>query len=144
MSPEEPHERSTKPPIPARCARCGGSLNVDRSRERVLIRCEQCGTRIFAYYAAPPTPESGDAPPTLSTQEDDLLKTVGPQARMVYVFLCAHIIRRGYAPTVREMMQGLDLHSANTIAHHLDRLEACGLIERAPGRARAIRLTRSP
>ena len=131
----------SKRSIPARCARCGAPLRAIRDSEHALIRCERCGMRVFSYYAAPPQEEDDDdTPPSQPGGEDDLLDAVTPQARAVYQVLRMYITRYGCAPTVREMARALNLNSTNAIAHHLDILQEIGLIERLPGRARAIRL----
>jgi DNA-binding MarR family transcriptional regulator len=136
----KPGKRHAKPPIPAHCDRCGGPLKVLRNSERVLIRCERCGERIFSHYAAPPTAEIAGAPTALSAPEEELFKTIGAQTQAVYLVLRTHTLRYGYAPTVREIARALGRLSANAVTRHLNRLAEVGLIEREPGRARAIRL----
>ena len=46
---------------------------------------------------------------------------------------------RGYPPTVRELMEAAGLNSPASVQHHLDKLEADGLIVREPGLTRTIR-----
>jgi repressor LexA len=46
----------------------------------------------------------------------------------------------GYPPTIRELCVAVGLRSPSSVAHHLDRLEAFGLISRDGGSPRAIGL----
>ena len=50
-----------------------------------------------------------------------------------------HIVRRGYPPTVREIMAATGLRSTSTVMYWLRQLERAGRIERRHG-ARAIRV----
>lgn len=50
-----------------------------------------------------------------------------------------HMNERGYPPSIRELAQVFDV-SKTTIHNDLRRLEAEGVIERQPGRNRAIRV----
>jgi len=46
----------------------------------------------------------------------------------------------GYAPTIRELAQHLDLTSASSVQHRLRNLAAQGLITYTPGKPRTIRI----
>lgn len=48
---------------------------------------------------------------------------------------------RGYPPTIRELGDELGIASTNGVNDHLEALERKGLIERAPMRNRAMRIT---
>jgi repressor LexA len=49
--------------------------------------------------------------------------------------------KRGYAPTVRDILKGCDISSTAVVQHHLDVLEREGRIHRDPEVFRSIRLT---
>ncbi len=51
-----------------------------------------------------------------------------------------HIEKNGYPPTVRELMEYLDVKSTSTIAYYLDKLEELGQIKRDSNKNRAIEL----
>lgn len=51
-----------------------------------------------------------------------------------------HIEKNGYPPTVRELMEYLDVKSTSTIAYYLDKLEELGQIRRDSNKNRAIEL----
>lgn len=51
-----------------------------------------------------------------------------------------HIDKNGYPPTVRELMEYLDVKSTSTIAYYLDKLEEMGKIRRDSNKNRAIEL----
>lgn len=57
--------------------------------------------------------------------------------RFVHGFLQQH----GYAPSQREIADGLDICSTNGVNDHLRRLEQRGLIRRAPMKSRALIVT---
>jgi len=63
-----------------------------------------------------------------------------PQRRCLD-FVRSFIERHGYAPSLREISDGLGWAATNAAADMLGRLQAKGYLERAKGRARAIRLT---
>lgn len=61
--------------------------------------------------------------------------------REVYDFIQDYLeTNQGYVPSIREIARGVYRSNA-TVIRHLDRLEAWGLIQRLPNRARSIRLT---
>jgi repressor LexA len=57
----------------------------------------------------------------------------------VYTYLRNYIEQEGYPPTIRDIAQGLAM-GRTTVIYHLHRLTQLGLIRRASGRARSIRL----
>lgn len=56
----------------------------------------------------------------------------------VYDCIAEAIARQGYAPSVREICAELGLTSPSTVHFHIKHLAEMGLIERAPGKGRAI------
>ena len=54
-------------------------------------------------------------------------------------YVCCH--RR--SPTFREIGQGVDVRSTNTVAHYIRVLEEKGAIARVPGEPRTIELVQS-
>jgi len=58
----------------------------------------------------------------------------------VLAYIKEHFADTGRAPTCREIAAGVGLASSSAAQHHVLKLEAMGLIERAPGLARAIRV----
>ena len=59
----------------------------------------------------------------------------------VYAFIRSFIRRRGYAPTVRDILKGCGLSSTAVVQHHLNVLEREGRIQRDPEVFRSIQLT---
>lgn len=55
-------------------------------------------------------------------------------------FIRAHLAAHGYPPTLEEIRAGLGISAKSVVAHHLERLERAGLIERTAGVSRGIRL----
>lgn len=135
-----------KKKLPVICSDCGRErVYALRRADRVLIRCDGCGARIFAYYTdrqrwgRDVPSEEGDE--LLVRQvERELLRMVSPGAAELYVYLRRYDTRHGYAPTLREMQHALGWRSPNSASHHLRQLEAVGLIERDYGEVRGIRL----
>jgi SOS-response transcriptional repressor LexA len=64
----------------------------------------------------------------------------GVMQERIFDTIKAHIAEYGHGPTVREIMNAVGLKSVNTVAYHVDRLCARGLIEKDPYSARSIRL----
>lgn len=55
-------------------------------------------------------------------------------------YIRAYLELHGYAPSLRDIQQALDIGSTSVVDHHLRRLEALGHISRTPNTARAIRV----
>lgn len=122
------------------CARCGsekiyGHLNS----KRALIRCASCGRRIFAYYNRSDSAHGEHSPVPPSADLPDLTGYTNV-TRTLYEFLWRYINEHGFAPTQREIQRGLGWASISSVRHHLDILEAGGLIEKEYATARGIRL----
>ncbi len=58
----------------------------------------------------------------------------------IYEFLTDFSRRNGYAPSVREICEGLGLNSTSTVFGHLETLEKKGYIRRGTGKNRAIEI----
>jgi len=58
----------------------------------------------------------------------------------VYKYLQTYIEQHGYAPSLREIMDGAGISSTSVVNYHLNRLVVLGLIRRDSGKARAIRV----
>ncbi len=61
-----------------------------------------------------------------------------PPQEKVLAFIRQHIDSHGWAPTLREIGNGLGYSSPNTARQHVMALEKKGWVERGPG-ARALR-----
>lgn len=59
----------------------------------------------------------------------------------VLEFLRVYIGEHGWAPSIREIAEATGLRSTSSVHWHLCQLHKCGLIVRAEGVSRAIRLT---
>lgn len=57
-------------------------------------------------------------------------------------FIKEFIARKGYAPSIREIMDGCHTHSTALVQHHLGKLEEEGFIRRDPEVSRSIQLVR--
>lgn len=130
--------------LPVICDRCGSrSVVALRSAERVVIRCEVCEARIFAYYT---DQRRSGAPPEAEDDfftrqvEQELLRLVSQAAGALYEYIRRYMKKHGYAPTLREMQAEFGWSSPNAATHHLKQLEAVGLVERDYGEPRGIRL----
>lgn len=58
----------------------------------------------------------------------------------VYDFICDYITNNSYAPSVRDIGQGVGLRSTSTVYSHLKRLATEGRIEMDTGKRRSIRV----
>ncbi len=52
---------------------------------------------------------------------------------LVLRFICNHILRVGYPPTIREIMSGLGFSSTNAVSEHLAWIEKKGNLHRVRG-----------
>ncbi len=68
---------------------------------------------------------------------------VSAKAKRVLEFVRTFTALNEYPPTVREIGNALNIASTNTVAYHLNQLEAAGLIERTPGLARGLKIMQS-
>ena len=67
---------------------------------------------------------------------------VGPKSMVVLAFLRRFQQREGFSPSHHDIADALGFASPTLATYHLRRLEEAGLISRAEGAARAIRLRR--
>lgn len=66
---------------------------------------------------------------------------IGTETRQrVYNFLVEFMIKHGYAPSVREITDGVGLKSTSSVYAHLVHLETEGRIETKPHSPRAIKV----
>lgn len=66
---------------------------------------------------------------------------IGTETRQrVYDFLVEFMIKNGYAPSVREITDGVGLKSTSSVYAHLVHLETEGQIETKPHSPRAIKV----
>jgi len=64
--------------------------------------------------------------------------TLYPKERRVLNFITQFIQRYGYAPTLKEICQAMDVSSVATIHEHLDKLRQKGYIKKLDGATRGI------
>lgn len=143
---EKRKKKSRTVPLNVICDTCGEkAVWAIRNSERVLIRCNACGVRIFSYYADPkmkgqqPPPEAEDSL-FVKLVEYEVLADLSPVTQELYRYLRRYHQRFGYAPTLREVQAAFGWKSVNTVRRHLERLEEINLIERDYSVSRGIRL----
>jgi repressor LexA len=73
-------------------------------------------------------------------KEGDSMKPISPRQQVTLDFIKGFISEKGYAPSVREIGQGIFLTAHSTVCALLDRLEENGYIERIAGKSRSIRI----
>ena len=61
--------------------------------------------------------------------------------KRVYEYLCEHIDKHGYSPSVRDIAAALGFASSSTVHLYLSRLEEKGYIEREANKSRSFRPT---
>ncbi|MBN8715738.1 MAG: transcriptional repressor LexA [Xanthomonadales bacterium] len=64
--------------------------------------------------------------------------------RAIHAFLADRIEADGFAPSQAEIARAFGFKGVRAAQYHLEALEAAGVIERSPGRARSLRLLRLP
>ncbi len=62
----------------------------------------------------------------------------------IHVFLAERIEADGFAPSQAEIAHAFGFSGVRAAQYHLEALEAAGVIERSPGRARSLRLLQWP
>lgn len=129
------------------CSHCESqSVYAYRDGDQVVIRCEACQTRVFAYFTDELRQRSGETPPEDGDPffkrrvERELLSQCPPITVTLYRFIKEYMRQNTYAPTHREMAEEVGFSSVGAMRPHLDRLEDIGLIERDYATSRAIRL----
>jgi len=64
--------------------------------------------------------------------------------RAIHAFLAERIEADGFAPSQAEIARAFGFKGVRAAQYHLEALEAAGILERSPGRARSLRLLRWP
>ncbi|MBS0227112.1 MAG: transcriptional repressor LexA [Proteobacteria bacterium] len=64
--------------------------------------------------------------------------------RAIHTFLAERIEADGFAPSQTEIARAFGFKGVRAAQYHLEALEAAGVIERSPGRARSLRLLQWP
>lgn len=70
--------------------------------------------------------------------------TLTSAERAMMGFLARYIRQHQYAPTIREIREGLGISSPSVVFCRLQRLQLRGLVAREPGRSRALRIVGDP
>ena len=65
-----------------------------------------------------------------------------PRQQAILRFVESYVAEKGYAPSLRDISQALDIPSISTVTYDLDALQAKGLIHRDPGVTRSLRLVK--
>jgi SOS-response transcriptional repressor LexA len=73
-------------------------------------------------------------------KEGDSMKPITIRQQQTLDFIKWYIAKHGYAPSVREIGQGIFLTAHSSVCAVLDQLEDQGYIERIAGKARSIRI----
>lgn len=60
--------------------------------------------------------------------------------RAIVRFVKAYVKKNGFAPSVEEIAEGVDLSSKTAVRHHLDVLKDEGTITWTPGKYRSLRI----
>jgi len=68
------------------------------------------------------------------------LERLTPRQETIFKFIKNAVSSQGYPPTVREIGEGIGLHSSSTVHAHLCKLEEKGYIRRDPTKPRAIEI----
>ncbi len=56
----------------------------------------------------------------------------------IFTFVSRHIMTKGFAPTVREIMDGVGISSTSLVSYHLNELGKSGHLVRSEGLARGL------
>ena len=64
--------------------------------------------------------------------------------RAIHAFLAERIEADGFAPSQAEIARAFGFKGVRAAQYHLEALEAAGILERSPGRARSLRLLQLP
>ena len=64
--------------------------------------------------------------------------------RAIHAFIAERIEADGFAPSQAEIARAFGFKGVRTAQYHLEALEAAGIVERSPGRARSLRLLQLP
>ena len=64
--------------------------------------------------------------------------------RAIHAFIAERIEGDGFAPSQAEIARAFGFKGVRGAQYHLEALEAAGIVERSPGRARSLRLLQLP
>ncbi|MFN3310139.1 MAG: transcriptional repressor LexA [Thermomonas sp.] len=64
--------------------------------------------------------------------------------RAIHAFIADRIEADGFAPSQAEIARAFGFKGVRAAQYHLEALEAAGIVERSPGRARSLRLLKLP
>ena len=64
--------------------------------------------------------------------------------RAIHAFIAERIEGDGFAPSQAEIARAFGFKGVRAAQYHLEALQAAGIVERSPGRARSLRLLQSP
>lgn len=67
-----------------------------------------------------------------------------PKQELIVGFIANHVAKYGYAPTIREIGDAVDLASSSSVSHQLAQLEKYGYLRRNSNQARTIELLVQP
>ncbi len=62
------------------------------------------------------------------------------KGQRIFTYVSMHITTRGFAPTIREIMEGVGISSTSVVSRHLNQLHDLGHLVRSEGLARGIAL----
>lgn len=65
-----------------------------------------------------------------------------PRERQLLDFITQFIDRYGYAPTLKEIGEAMDMHSPATVHEHIDRLRQKGFLRKLDGTARGLEVVK--
>lgn len=68
------------------------------------------------------------------------MNSLNEREKSVYKFIKSNIQSQGYAPSVRDICAALGIKSTSTVHQYIKRLEEKGLIHKADGKSRALKL----
>lgn len=71
-------------------------------------------------------------------QTTDARKPLSQRQELLLGFVKGYVAKHGYAPTVREIADALEISSTNAVTDHLKALERKGYVKLTKGAARAI------
>ncbi len=68
------------------------------------------------------------------------MKPMKEKERLVYEYVAGEIRENGYSPSVRDIRDAMGFRSTSTVQMYLERLEERGLLQKASGKSRTLRL----
>lgn len=74
--------------------------------------------------------------------KDHNVARISTKKNDVWQYVRSYVVKNGYGPSYREILEACGFKSKNSISQHLAQLKAAGLITYTPLVARSIQLTR--